>query len=154
MFINIITFFSHFAFQEDPEEGQRWQKGHKGGAQESKWCGGGNPKGAKSVLGKGFVDRYTFPRTTVGHCEDPQGSKGRQLHSLKALRDDSCTVWKAPKRTVAQFARPQRPKDDSCTVCKVPKTTVAQFARAQRRQLHRLQGPIETSRSILVGVLT
>ena len=38
------------------------------------------PKGAKSVLLKGFVDGYTLPRTTVGQCEP------------NAPKDDNYTV--------------------------------------------------------------
>ena len=80
----------------------QFQKGTKiaGGSQRglvgSKWRRRG-PKGGKSVLGKGIVDRYTLPRTTVGQCEDPQNSEGRQGHSLKPRGT-----------TVEQFARPQR----------------------------------------------
>ena len=89
------------------------------------------PKGAKSVLGKGIVDRYTLPRTTVGHsgtvCKAPETQR-RLLHNLQRPKDDRYTVCKAPKTTASQFARPQRrqlhssqgPKDDSCTVCEGP----------------------------------
>ena len=112
------------------------------------------PKRAKSVVGKGIVDRYTLPRTTVGHsgrvCKAPKTQR-RQLHSVQGPKDDSCIVYKAPKTTVAQFTRPQRrllhslqgPKDDCWAVCKAPKTTVAQFEGSQAwigRQLHSFKG--------------
>ena len=117
------------------------------------------PKRAKSVLGNGIFDRYTLPRTTVGHsgtvCKAPKTQR-RQLHSVQGPKDDSCIVHKAPKTTVAQFTSPQRrqshslqgPKDDIGTVCKAPQTTVAQFEGSQAwigRQLHSFkggQGPI------------
>ena len=75
------------------------------------------------------------------------------MHSLQDPKGDSCTVYKAPKTTVAQFTRPQRrllqslkaPKrgsDDSCIVSRVDKgqlelpsvdrTTVTQFEGLQR----------------------
>ena len=93
-------------------------------------------------------------RVTKGACRVKVGRRRGPKGAKSVLGKGMSIATHSPGRlldTVAQFARPQRPKDDSCSVqghkddsCivhKAPKTTVAQFTRRQRRQLHSLQGP-------------
>ena len=152
-FRNCITCFHNLLSRKIPKRDKESRRVTKGACRvQVGWRRG--PKGAKSVLGKGIFDRYTpkddcwtqwhglqgpkDPKTTVAQCARLQR---RLLHSLRAPKDDSCTVYKAPKTTVAQFTRPQRrqlhslkaPKrgsDDSCTVSRVDKGQLEQLERA------------------------
>ena len=152
-FRNSITCFHNLLSRKIPKRDKESRRVTKGACRVKVGRRRG-PKGAKSVLYKGTFDRYTLPRTTVGHsgtvCKAPKTQR-RQLHSVQGPKDDSCIVYEAPKTTVAQFTRPQRrllhslqgPKDDSWAVCKAPKTTVAQFEGSQAwigRQLHSFKG--------------